>query len=76
MFIVSGVIDFGITCIYCNLSNSVAGKIYWDRCLYIHVLNTSTAGHHFRPGLDSDQRITPIMVFNGYNLLGYMSSLK
>ena len=59
----SGVIDFGITCIYCNLSNWIAGKIYWDRCLYIYILNISTASHHFRLGLDSDQGITPIMLF-------------
>ena len=49
----SGVINFGITCIYCNLSNWIAGKIY---CL-------STATHHFKPGSDSGRGIKSIMFF-------------
>ena len=53
MFIVSGVINFGITCIYCNLLNWIAGKIYW----------LSTATHDFRRGLDSGRDIQSIMFF-------------
>ena len=53
MFIVSGVINFGITCICCNLLNWIAGKIYW----------LSTATHHFRLGLDSCRNIQSIMFF-------------
>ena len=56
-------VDFAITFIYCNLSNWIAGKVYWDRFLYIYILNISTASHHFRPGLGSDQGITYIMFF-------------
>ena len=51
MFIVSGVINFGITCICCNLLNWIAGKIYW----------LSTATHHFRPGSDPGRGIKSIM---------------
>ena len=49
----SGVIDFSITFIYCNLSNWIAGKIYW--------LTTTT--HHFRTGSYSARGIESIIFF-------------
>ena len=31
-------IDFGINYIYCNLSNWIAGKIYWDMVfIYLYI---------------------------------------
>ena len=66
MFIVSGVINFGITCICCNLLNWIAGKIYW----------LSTATHHFRPGSDPGRGIKSIMFLKRIQIPGFMGSLK
>ena len=38
-----GIVNFGLTCIYCNLSNETVGIIYW----------LSTATHRFKSSSNS-----------------------
>ena len=63
-FLVSGAPNFGLTCIYCNLSNQIAGIIYW----------LGTATHCFRPSSNSGQSIKRINI--EYRSWGYICSLN